>query len=67
VSVSYLVYKLFLLLVNGITIIPQENFSNYVVLVKKWSPEAISFEESIQYFQNRSNFPPKPPPESPAA
>jgi len=67
VSVSFLVYRLFLLMLNGITVIPKQNFSNYVIFFRKWSPEAISFEESIQYFQNRSNFPPNPPPESPAA
>jgi hypothetical protein len=61
VSVSFLVYRLFLLLLNGITIIPTENFSNYVICFREWSPEAIFFEEGIQYSHKNHEIPPKPP------
>jgi hypothetical protein len=61
VSVSFLVYRLFLLLLNGITIIPTENFSNYVICFREWSPEAILFEEGIQYSHKNHKIPPKPP------
>ena len=61
VSVSYLVYKLFLLLLNGITIIPRENFSNYVICFRECSPEAILLEEGIKYSPFSHEFPPDPP------
>jgi len=61
VSVSFLVYRLFLLLLNGITIIPRDNFSNYVICFREWSPEAIFFEEGIQYSHQKYEHPPEPP------
>ncbi len=63
VSVSFLVYRLFLFLLNGITIIPQGNFSNYVICFQEWSPEVIFFEEGIQYYEQKH----PPPPEFPAS
>lgn len=61
VSVSFLVYRLFLLLLNGITILPKKNFSNYVICFKEWSPEVILFEEGISYSARMYEIPPKPP------
>lgn len=61
VSVSFLVYRLFRLLLDGITIIPTQNFSNYVICFREWSPEAILFEECIRYSHKKQEPPPKPP------
>ncbi|MFO1480534.1 MAG: hypothetical protein U1F40_10090 [Turneriella sp.] len=61
VSVSFLVYRLFLLLLNGITIIPKNNFSNYVICFQEWSSEAVFFEEGIQYSHKKIELPPEPP------
>lgn len=60
VSVSYLVYRLFMFLLEGITTKPTQNFSNYVISFREWSPEAIHFEEGIYYY-SRKHRPPKPP------
>ncbi|GAB4427034.1 MAG: hypothetical protein OHK0011_08820 [Turneriella sp.] len=61
VSVSYLVYRLFMFLLEGITIKPTQNFSNYVICFREWSPEAILFEEGIHYSPQKYQIPPKPP------
>ncbi|MFZ5631086.1 MAG: hypothetical protein ACOY5B_18265 [Spirochaetota bacterium] len=61
VSVSYLVYRLFLFLLDGITIKPTQNFSNYVIYFREWSPEAIFFEEGIHYSSKKYEIPPEPP------